>query len=144
MDIGFHFACYPETGIDSFKRDVEFCLIVIIPFSRDQCFLNQLLRFLRTLIKKSYFHIPCTVKPWKLLILGSVICKNHHFQVTIWIVICEVLHFPICSQISGGRISKNRRFLGRIFGGAKQNLDFQQFFDWKVCLKSNSSVQKKL
>ena len=72
-------------------------------------------------------------------------------------------YFPICSQISGGRISKNWGFGGRIlwekgtwvdkitwkdFNAVqlftlflvrkmKQNLDFQQYFGWKVCLKSN-------
>ena len=33
-----------------------------------------------------------TVKPQKWIILCLVICKNHHFQVTIKTVICEVLH----------------------------------------------------
>ena len=53
-----------------------------------------------------------TVKPQKRLTLGPVICKNRYFQVTIKIVICEVLHGHL-GHLQGMRTLNANRHLAR-------------------------------
>ena len=56
--------------------------------------------------------LACTVKPQKWLILGPVICKNCHFQVTIKTIICEVLHGHL-HHLQGMRTLNANRHLAR-------------------------------